>query len=113
MKKVICSFEQLSNINNNIIFFGAGVIGQVIAPEMIENYGIGDKIDCYIDNDSTKWNTIIRVKDKQLEVKSHEYLNQCDKNSIIIINISRYAQVLEQLEQMECTKEMTAIIMPS
>lgn len=114
MKYRVCSFELLFKENSNypIILFGAGAIGQVVAPELLKQHDIFDKIDCYIDNDSSKWNTTIDVKNKQIEVKSPEYLNQCDENTIIIINISRYAQVIEQLEQMECTRKMTAVIMP-
>lgn len=116
MKYKVCSFECLTEtIKNNeesLVLFGAGAIGQVVTPELLSQQHLFDKVDCYIDNDSTKWNTTITVKDKQLDVKSPEYLNQCDKNTIIIINISRYAQVIEQLEQMECTKEMTVVIMP-
>lgn len=114
MKYRICSFELLFKENNNypIILFGAGAIGQVVAPELLMQHDIFDKIDCYIDNDSSKWNTTIDVKNKQIEVKSPEYLKQCDENTIIIINISRYAQVIEQLEQMECTRKMTTVIMP-
>lgn len=116
MKMRCYSLEEIKHkyINTSafLVLFGSGVIGQVVTPELLSKHNLYDKIDCYIDNDSAKWNTTITVKDKQLEVKSPEYLKQCDKNTIIIINISRYAQVLEQLEQMECTKGMTAIIMP-
>ena len=116
MKMRCYSLEEIKHkyINTSacLVLFGSGVIGQVVTPELLSKHNLYDKIDCYIDNDSAKWNTTITVKDKQLEVKSPEYLKQCDKKTIIIINISRYAQVLEQLEQMECTKGMTAIIMP-
>ncbi len=116
MQKEICSFEYLQKkIQNNrkpIILFGAGVIGQIITPEILSGCKMIDSIDCYIDNDSSKWNTTIRVLNRQIKVKSPEYLKECDKTSMILINISRYAEVIEQLEQMECTQNMTAFIMP-
>lgn len=116
MRKEICSFEYLQHkIQNNkrsIVLFGAGVIGQMVVPQILQSYGIIDFIDCYIDNDPSKWNTKVSVWDKQIEVRSPEYLKKCDENTIILINISRYAEVIEQLEQMECTKNMTAFIMP-
>lgn len=116
LQKIICSFEYLQRkIQNNsmsIVFFGAGAIGQIVIPQIVLSYEIMDFIDCYIDNDSSKWNTTVSVLDKQISVKSPAYLNECDENTVIFINISRYADVIEQLEQMECTQNMTAFIMP-
>ena len=116
LKKEICSFEYLKKkIQDNkmsIVFFGAGAIGQIVIPQILLSYEITDFIDCYIDNDSSKWNTTINVLNKQIEIKSPEYLKKCDENTVIFINISRYAEVIEQLEQMECTQNMTAFIMP-
>lgn len=116
MKKEICSFEYLKkkiqDSGMSIVLFGAGAIGQIVIPQILLSYEITDFIDCYIDNDSSKWNTTINVLNKQIEVKSPEYLKKCDENAVIFINISRYAEVIEQLEQMECTQNMTAFIMP-
>lgn len=116
LKKEICSFEYLKkkiqDSGMSIVLFGAGAIGQIVIPQILLSYEITDFIDCYIDNDSSKWNTTINVLNKQIEVKSPEYLKKCDENAVIFINISRYAEVIEQLEQMECTQNMTAFIMP-
>lgn len=116
MRKIICSFERLQNEIRNkglsIVLFGAGAIGQVIIPQILSYYKINEYVDCYIDNDSLKWNTTINVLNRQIEVKTPEYLAECDENTVIFINISRYAEVIEQLEQMECTQNMTAVIIP-
>ena len=116
LKKEICSFEYLKkkiqDSGMSIVLFGAGAIGQIVIPQILLSYEIIDFIDCYIDNDSSKWNTTINVLNKQIEIKSPEYLKKCDENTVIFINTSRYAEVIEQLEQMECTQNMTAFIMP-
>lgn len=116
MRKIVCSFEQLREELNNkdapVILFGAGAIGQVVAPEILFHYGLFDKITCYIDNDQSKWDTKIDVKDCSFPIKSPEYLKECQPDAIILINISRYAEVLEQLDIMECTRNMTGLIMP-
>ena len=49
MRKEICSFEYLQHkIQNNkrsIVLFGAGVIGQMVVPQILQSYGIIDFID--------------------------------------------------------------------
>lgn len=116
MRKKICSFEYLQKKirekRKPLVLFGAGAIGQIVVPEILLSYEMIDFVDYYIDNDSSKWNTTINILNKQIEVKSPAYLKECDENTIIFINISRYAEVIEQLEQMECTENMTAFIMP-
>lgn len=116
MKIKVCAFEKLveniKNQNQSIVMFGAGAIGQIVVPELLNEYGILKNVDCYIDNDCTKWNTKIAVREKELEIKSPDYLKQCDSKTVILINISRYAEVKYQLELLECTSNMEAYIMP-
>ena len=104
--------DNILNSSYKIILFGAGAIGQVVVPAILSASGIIDSIDCYIDNDSSRWGTTLNILNKKIEVKSPEYLKECDQDIVIFINISRYAEVIEQLEQMECTQNMTAFIMP-
>ena len=55
MKIKCCSLECMADLikqqHKRIILFGAGVIGTVTAPAVLQEYGLIDKIECYIDND--------------------------------------------------------------
>ena len=110
------SFAELKNlimsIDSKIVMFGAGAIGQVTTPEILKHLGLIDRIDCYIDNDRTKWGTIIDTCDRLFEVKSPAYLETCDSYTVIMINISRFTEVIQQLEGMHCTENMVCLIMP-
>ena len=111
-----CSFKEMSNDismnNKRIIMFGAGVIGQVVTPEILREYGLLHNMDCYVDNDNNKWGNFVEISDYKYEIKSPEYLRMCNNDKVILINISRFAEIKEQLEKMECTQNMTAYIMP-
>jgi hypothetical protein len=96
----------------NIVMFGAGVIGQITTPEILKEYDVFQFIDCYIDNDERKWNSVIQINDQLLSINAPDYLAGCSENTVILVNISRYAEVLEQIEKMECTKNMLCYIMP-
>ena len=40
------------------------------------------------------------------------FLENCDRHTVILLNISRFSVVLEQLQRMECTKKMECYITP-
>lgn len=92
--------------------FGAGVIGQVTTPEILQMYGLVPYLECYIDNDGEKWGTVISVCGKQLCVHSPEYMKSCGHDVVMLLNVSRFSNVLNQLERMECTKDMDCYIIP-
>ena len=116
MKLKCCSFadmaEDIKENRKKIVMFGAGVVGQVTVPEIIKEYGLCGFIECYLDNDSAKWGDYIEVEGNHYEIMSPKYLSECGDDTVIFINISRFYEILEQLEQMSCTQGMTAYIMP-
>ncbi len=92
--------------------FGAGAIGQIPNSFILKEIGLLEKVDCFIDNDESKWNTTINVLEKDFVIRSPEYLDCCSSDTLILLNISRYSEVLSQLEAMESTKEMECYLMP-
>ncbi len=116
MKLICCSFEKMKDdicrAGSRIVMFGAGVIGQVTAPEILNDYGLLENVDCYLDNNQNLYGTMISVKDREYEIKSPSYLKTCSMDTVVILNISRYADVFVQLNNMECTKDMKCYIMP-
>lgn len=97
---------------SKIVMFGAGVIGTSTTPTILENFGLEDLVVCYIDNDKTKWGKDIKVGQRKIRICAPDILLTLGENVAVLINISRYADAFEQLEQMECTKMMTCYIIP-
>ena len=107
-----CSFSDLKQHSGKIVMFGAGAIGQIVAPEILKEYGLLSYVDCYLDNDVKKWGNKIVTHHLEFEIRSPMYLEKCSDETVIIINISRFSNVLTQLESMPCTKNMYCYIMP-
>lgn len=116
MKLQCCSFEEMKKRiekkHARIILFGAGAIGQVTTPEILKDYGLMDYVECYMDNNQAMHGSILSVGNRNLEIRSPEYLKSCKENTVIILNVSRFSDVLEQLESMQCTATMSCYIMP-
>ncbi len=98
--------------NKKIVMFGAGVIGQVSAPEVLKNHCLLNNIDCYLDNDESKWGTCIDACGERFEIRALKYLEECDDSSIILVSISRFSDVIRQLNGMACTNYMECYVMP-
>lgn len=110
------SFEQMNqeviNQNMSIVIFGAGVIGTVTVPEILWQYNLLNRVLFYVDNYCREQGQSVKVRNKIIKVASVDKLNQVGKNTAIIIAISRYVEVLKQLESMSCTDNMVCYIMP-
>lgn len=116
MKLACCGFdefaEKIKHEGNSIVLFGAGAIGYTIVPALLQSLQVMQAVDCYVDNNRLKWETQIHAIGKNYTIHSAEFLNQCPADTVILLNISRFSDVLLQLEQMECTKNMTCYITP-
>lgn len=111
-----CKWEEfradVTGTDSRLVLFGSGAIGQVSTPEVLRNLGLLERIDCYIDNNQSKWGTYIEACGRNFEVRSPDYLQECNDNAVIILNISRFSEVIEQLEGMSCTNSMKCYVMP-
>ena len=116
MKVECCEFEEfakrIKENNGRIVLFGAGAIGNVVVPEILKDLNSFQHVDCYLDNDPSKWNNLISVCGKEFLINAPKYLEKCSGDTVILLNISRFSDVVEQLEGMECTRRMTCYIMP-
>lgn len=104
--------EEITGRDMSIVIFGAGVIGAVTVPEILMQYGLEKRVQFYIDNGCKERTRKLSMGNKVLDVVSVDRLNGVTENTVIIIALSRYSEVLEQLNRMPCTKNMTCYIMP-
>lgn len=104
--------ENIKAHSSRIVMFGAGVIGTSTTPALLESFGLLDLVVCYIDNDKTRWGEYIRVGRRTVKICSPDILHTLGENVTVLINISRYADAFEQMEQMECTQNMFCYIIP-
>ena len=98
--------------DNKIVIFGAGVIGSVITPEILMVNGIDSRVEYYIDNDRTRWETDMEIGDRTVKIYSPDRLKVSQWNTVVLIAMSRYYDAYEQLLSMKCTKEMSCYIIP-
>ena len=112
----LCDWLTLANDikenNRKIVMFGAGLIGQIIVPKILEEYGLLPYVSIVLDNDSTKWDSVINLCGKEVLIASPQVLKEYDSNTAIFLNISRFENVYKMLMDMPCTEDMQLYITP-
>ena len=89
------SFSQMASLlresEKKIIIFGAGMIGTVTTPAILEEYGLENRILFYVDNDLSKCGEKVSVKQRNYDVYHADQLKQSDGNGIVVlIAVSRF-----------------------
>lgn len=105
--------QDIISSHSKIVIFGTGVVGSTTTPEILKEYNLLDNIICCIDNDKTRWNTYINMCGKNIEIKSPDILKSLDGNVTILITISRYISVYEQINNMAGTEKHSCYIIPA
>lgn len=110
------AFENLEKYIKNkklrIIVYGAGMIGKIVIPDLIEQSGLLEYLECYVDADIRKQGTYIRIKDKMIKINSPMILESISQESILLITNSNYKTVLSMLDRIPSLNGMDAIIVP-
>lgn len=110
------SFEQMNKEivehDMSIVVFGAGVIGTVTVPEVLRQYDLLNRVLFYVDNSCSMQGQRVDAANKTIDIKTVDSLMSVEENTAIIIAVSRYTDVLEQLNSMQCTENMTGYLMP-
>lgn len=105
-------WREISEQDMSIVVFGAGVIGTVTVPEILRQYDLLWRVAFYVDNSHNTQKRKVVFQDRSVDIKPVDALGGAGSNAVIIIAISRYAEILDQLEQMPCTRDLSCYIMP-
>ena len=104
--------NRIKSSNKKIIIYGAGMIGKVLVPYFIKEYELYDYVDCYIDADVNKIGTVIEIDSRRYSVKAPDYLNNADKNVVIIITNSKFIPIVDFFEGISALKTSDVYIYP-
>lgn len=116
MQVLCCSFEKMAGWIKAwklpVIMFGAGSVGMTIAPSLLQRYDLTKYIEVCIDNDSRLWGKLVDMAGREVRVCSMNYLEYAPKNAVILLNVSRYQDILRKLDSLDSTKKMKCLIIP-
>lgn len=104
--------KRIKERNSRIYIYGAGMIGQVVVPYIINTYQLHDYVECYVDIDGRKTGRSIVAETYEFEIRPPEVLNSIPKNAVVLITNSRFYSVMNFLESIEALSEIECYIVP-
>lgn len=98
--------------NSRVIIYGAGMIGQIVVPYIVEKFRLHDYIDCYVDMDKRKTGEKIAIGYYEYDIRTPDVLNKVKDNPVILLTNSKFYPVLNFLENIESIKNSDCYIIP-
>lgn len=104
--------DYIKKTKSGIIIYGAGMIGQIVAPYIINEYKLENEVCYYVDMDEKKQSKKIHLNSKTVSIRPVECLKQEKRKFVLIITNSNFVPVLHSLEKEENLTETIAYILP-
>lgn len=98
--------------NSRVFIYGAGMIGQIVVPYIIDTYQLHDYVECYVDMDARKVGRSVIIGIYEYEIKPPEVLKGISPNSVILITNSKFYSVLDFLDGIQALSDVDCYIVP-
>lgn len=97
---------------SNFAVYGAGMIGTVLIPHLIEEYNLFDKFLFFIDGDKKKQGKLIQIGLRKYTIESPDKLRELPQHTILLITNSNYAPIVKMLDEIEQLDQTEGYIIP-
>lgn len=95
-----------------IAVYGAGVIGQVIAPYWLGEYRLTGQVCCYIDADPHKQGSAVEMEGREVPVMPLSRLEEMGSACLLLVTVSAFDAVVGSLEPLPALKDTEAYFLP-
>lgn len=95
-----------------IAVYGAGVIGQVIAPYWLGEYRLTGQVCCYIDADPHKQGSTVEMGGREVPVMPLSRLEEMGSACLLLVTVSAFDAVVGSLEPLPALKDTEAYFLP-
>ncbi len=107
--------EKVVREDKALIVYGAGMIGQIVVPDILEQFQMKDRLAFYVDADTYKQGRRVVIKETAYEIKKPDELKaycEQNKNTVILITNSHFEAVLRELDTLVQLNGVDACIIP-
>lgn len=104
--------EKIKLHKNRIVIYGAGMIGQIVAPYFIHSFGMEEQVECFVDMDIRKKGEIIRIGGYEFGIFHPDLLKEPIDNLIVLITNSKFYPIVKYLDNIRCLDSVEGYIIP-
>lgn len=104
--------EKIKREDKRLIVYGAGMIGQVVIPSILQQYGLEQSVLCYVDRDKSKMAQSIKMGTISCEIKCPNILYDIADSVVILVTNSNFYPIIEFLDAIEELNQSEVYIFP-
>lgn len=104
--------DRVKNTEKNIIVYGAGVIGQTVAPYWLHEFCLDDKVLCYVDADANKHGKTVPLTGREAPITSLDTFDRVKDDTIILVTVSAFEPVAAALEKIPALAGVEVYFLP-
>lgn len=104
--------KKIKGEGKKVIVYGAGMIGRIVIPYLIEKYALQDSLDCFIDADKNKWGSKVIICGREYIITSPAYLDSIDQNNVLLITNSNFFPIIQFLDSIKNLHNIEGYIVP-
>jgi len=104
--------ESIKKKNLNIVIYGYGVIGSIIAPFFVRDNELVDNILFWVDADTNKQGTKINISGKNFHVVAPQVMDKTDIPFVILLTASRYNAIIADFRSNPVFEDKEVYILP-
>ena len=104
--------KRIKTKKKKIVAYGAGMIGRVVVPYLLEEHELYDNLACFVDMDQRKWGSKVKICGKEYVIKKPEFLKAIDDSYVLLITNSKFIPVIEFLDSIPNLNEVSSYIVP-
>ena len=104
--------QRVQNSGLGIILYGAGVIGEIVAPYWLYKYSLEDAVFCYVDMDIHKQGKTIQIGAREVPVKPLTALKEWQGRYILLVTVSAFEPVVRFVDALSGMENVEAYFLP-
>lgn len=104
--------QEMKDENTKLAVYGAGMIGEIVVPYLIEEYNLFDNLLFFMDADTGKQGNTIDICGKEYLIYSPDALRKLPENTVLWITNSNYAPVVKMLDEMDELHNVEGCVLP-
>lgn len=104
--------QRIKESGKKIIVYGAGMIGQTVAPYWLDQYQLDERVLCYVDADANRQGQMVELASNSIPVMPLTALKKHRGAYVLLVTISAFESAVQALEQMPETEDAEAYFLP-
>lgn len=102
----------VKSTDSQVIVYGAGVIGQVVAPYWLHQYNLDPNVLYYVDADPHKQGQTVSLASLEIPIRPPAALSEELHRCILLITVSAFESVVLTLEQLQIPEDTEVYFLP-